>query len=454
LSQRRIAVVGGGMAGLMAALRLGEAGALPTVFEAAEAPGGMIRTVHRDGWTLEMGASFLMVTPPLRALLELAAPLPTAVASAPGSQRRFLVHDGRVVAVPESAAELVASPLLSIPGRMRFLKEPFVARGGNDPEETMASFARRRFGEEAATRIFDPRASGTTGGDPEQLLARYTFPNEVEYERRAGSVLKGGARAARTARREGGTPAGAAPWSCTEGLSALPRHLARVLGEQFRASCTVESIQVDEAAGVLVQCTGAEPEHFGGVVIAVPVPALGRIRFEAPGSDALGHLLSMPHASIAVVALGYRRSDIEHRLDGHGLLAASSERRRILGIQFTSTQFPMVAPPGHVLLTVSLGGARQPNTVALNDAELLELAQREVAELLGAKAPPVMTELTRWPAALPLAVAGHAERIAAAAQLEASAPGIAFAGTWHDGLMLRDVMQGGVAAANRLLERI
>jgi oxygen-dependent protoporphyrinogen oxidase len=103
---------------------------------------------------------------------------------------------------------------------------------------------------------------------------------------------------------------------------------------------------------------------------------------------------------------------------------------------------------------VSLGGARQPNTVALNDAELLELAQREVAELLGAKAPPVMTELTRWPAALPLAVAGHAERIAAAAQLEASAPGIAFAGTWHDGLMLRDVMQGGVAAANRLLERI
>lgn len=442
------------MAGLMASLRLGEAGALPTVFEAAEAPGGMIRTIQREGWTFELGASTLSVTPELQALLDLAAPLPVSLHPAAGSQRRFLVHEGKVVPVPESPAELVSSPLLSFSGRMRFLKEPFVARGPEDPEETMASFTRRRFGEEGAARIFDPRASGTTGGDPEQLLARYTFPTEVEYERRSGSVLKGGARAARTARREGRTPAAAAPWSCADGLSALPRRLADVLGPQFRASAYVESIQVDGAGGVAVQCTGTQPEQFDGVVIAVPVPALGCMRVEAPGSEALTRLLSMPHASLAVVALGYRRADVAHRLDGHGLLAASSERRRVLGVLFTSTQFPTTAPAEHVLLTVSLGGARQPAMVSLSDAELLDLAQVEVRQLLGAKAPPVIAELARWPAALPLAVAGHGERLAAARQLETSAPRLAFAGTWHDGLLLRDVMQGGIAAANRLLQRL
>jgi hypothetical protein len=51
-------------------------------------------------------------------------------------------------------------------------------------------------------------------------------------------------------------------------------------------------------------------------------------------------------------------------------------------------------------------------------------------------------------------VSGHGERLAAAQQLEHGVPQLAFAGTWHDGLMVRDVMLGGVAAATRLLERL
>jgi oxygen-dependent protoporphyrinogen oxidase len=162
----------------------------------------------------------------------------------------------------------------------------------------------------------------------------------------------------------------------------------------------------------------------------------------------------MPHASLAVVALGYRRNDVTHPLDGHGLLAASSERRRLLGAQFTATQFPSHAPPDHTLVTVSLGGARSPTVMALSDAELLELAHGEVQQLLGATSQPVISEVARWPAALPLAVSGHGERLAAAQQVERDAHHLAFAGTWHDGLMVRDVMLGGVAAATRLLERL
>lgn len=442
------------MAGLTAALQLRQMGAIATVFEAASDPGGMVRTVHRDGWILESGASTLSLTPGLRTLLEQAGPLPAMLHPQPGTQRRFLVHEGRVVAVPGSTTEFVATPLLSIAGRMRFLKEPFVPRGDPGPEETMASFTRRRFGEEGAARIFDPLVSGTTGGDPEQLLARHTFPNEVEFERRSGSVLKGRMRAARTARREGHSAAEAPPFSYAGGLDALPRQVATALGGQFRGAAPVTSIRSVTGAGVEVHFGDGQSEVFDGVVFAVPAPALGRIHVEAAGSEALAQVVSMPHASLVVVSLGYRRESVTHPLDGHGLLAASSERRRILGVLFTSSQFPSHAPPGHVLLTVSLGGARQPTVVALSDEQLLEQAHDELRELLGVTGLPVITGITRWPVALPLAVGGHGERLAAAARLEASAPRLAFAGTWHDGLMLRDVMQGGVAAATRLLERI
>ena len=447
-----MAVVGGGMGGLMAALRLRQQGVQVTLFEASDRLGGMVRTVRRDGWEFETGASTLTLTPATREVLESSGPIDGMVRPAPGSQRRFLVHEGRLVPVPASPAEFLATPLLSLAGRMRFVKEPFVPRGALMPEESMASFTRRRFGEEGAARIFDPLVSGTTGGDPEQLLARYTFPIEVEHERRSGSVLKGKLRAARTARREGQAAVDTSPWSCATGLSALPAHIAVALGSSCRTGVRVQKIGVARTGRVSVVDDAGTAHEFDGAVVALPAPALGRVNIDAPGGEHMSRVASMPHASLAVVCLGYRRADVSHPLDGHGLLAASSERRRILGALFTSSQFPGRAPSGHVLLTVSIGGARQPAAVALDDRALLEAAHDELRQLLGVSAPPVASEIARWPAALPLAVAGHAERLAVAANVESSNPALAFTGTWRDGLLLRDVMQGGVAAADRLLQ--
>jgi oxygen-dependent protoporphyrinogen oxidase len=424
-----------------------------TVFEADAAPGGMIRTVHRDGWLFETGAGTVTVTPTSRAVLELAGPLPGVTVPRAGSQRRFLVHAGRVVAVPASPAELVATPLLSLAGRMRFLKEPFVPRGEPAPEESVAAFARRRFGEEGAGRFFDPLVSGTTGGDPEQLLAQYTFPAEVEFERRSGSVLKGRLRAARTARREGHAPADSAPWSCAAGLEALPQHLAAALGEACRNGVRVTSVEVHAGSVELGDAQGGL-HRADGVVLALPAPALGQVAIEAPESSAMPLVSSMPHASLVIAALGFRRDQVAHPLDGHGLLAASSERRRILGVLFSSSQFPDRAPAGHVLLTVSLGGARHPAVVSLDDDAVLELVMAELGQLLGVSGAPVAVEIQRWPAALPLAMAGHAERLAVTDRIEAASGRLAFVGTWRDGLMLRDVMQGGVAAADRLIPRL
>jgi oxygen-dependent protoporphyrinogen oxidase len=336
---------------------------------------------------------------------------------------------------------------------MRFLKEPFVPRGNPAPEESVAAFARRRFGEEGAARFFDPLVSGTTGGDPEQLLARYTFPVEVEYERRAGSVLKGRMRAARTARREGQPRSELTPWSCGAGLEALPRHVAASLGSAFRAGIRVTRVTVTAAAAEVGDASGGRYQ-VDGVVVALPAPVLGQVTIEAPGSDALAGVSSMPHASLVVVATGYRRDQVTHPLDGHGVLAASSERRRILGVVFSSSQFPERAPAGHVLLTVSLGGGRHPAVASLDDTDVMRLVREELGELLGASGEPVTSEIRRWPAALPLAVAGHAERLAGADGIEAANNRLVFAGPWRDGLMLRDVMQGGVAAADRLMQRL
>jgi len=69
-----VAVVGAGLAGLVAARHLGDAGADVTVFERRDDVGGRVRTHHEDGFTLDRGFQVLFTAyPAVRRELDLGA---------------------------------------------------------------------------------------------------------------------------------------------------------------------------------------------------------------------------------------------------------------------------------------------------------------------------------------------------------------------------------------------
>ena len=197
----RIAIVGGGIGGLTAAARLASLGGEVTLFEATDRLGGEVQTVRRDGWTVEAGA-LLVAEPslPVRTFLDSLGMAPRTVRVAATARRRYVVHRGVPQPIPATLGDLVASPLLSITGRLRMAREPFVGKGGVEGESVDA-FARRRFGDEVAERLFDSLVTEMSGGDATQTLVRYLFPKLAEFEHSAGSVLKGQMRAGMEARR-------------------------------------------------------------------------------------------------------------------------------------------------------------------------------------------------------------------------------------------------------------
>ncbi len=436
----------------MAALRLQELGLEPLVFEAESAPRGLVATVERGGWRFELGCATLAAANGTVARL-LAEAVPEGERIHPGQAmgRRYLVHQGRLVEVPDTPAKLVATPLLSLAGRMRLLREPFVPRGGG-PEETVAAFACRRFGVEMARVFFEPLLASSAGGDPEQLLARFTLPTLVEHERRAGSVLKGRLSASRRAKRLG-RPTGGAPWSHGRGVAAIAAAMADRVRGGVIAGSRVTGVRAGDQE-MLVTDQSGQTHPVAAVLSTVGAPALGRIDFSLPGRLSLQPVASMPHASLVVVGLGFRREAVGHPLDGRGVLAAASEKRRFLAIQFSSSQFANNAPPGHVAFTLTLGGARNPAMINQPDEALVEVARQELADLLGVVEEPLISLVQRWPAALPLPVAGHPARLAVANAIEEAVPRLAFAGLWRDGLAVGDVMSGGVAAVDRLVRRL
>ncbi len=449
MTTRRVAVIGGGAAGLVAARRLLELGLEPLLLEATGRVGGIIATVHRDGWLAEAGPNTVMEPESsVRALLDRAGLADRMIHPSDAVKRRYLVHGGRLVPVPLSPGDLVATPLFSVAGRLRLLKEPFVAKGADDPNETVEAFARRRFGDEVATRLIDPLVSGTSGADPARMLVSFAFPQLVAYEQSAGSILKGAMRARSQARRRGEVLGGGL-WSCPGGLDELANCLAASLGDRIRFGVVVRSVTM-AGNGFEVVAADGQRERVDAVCFACPAAAFGALALDFPGGDAVGVLAAITHSSIATVSLGFRRDDVAHPLDGAGLLAPSSEGRRILGTLFASTLFPGRAPSGQVLLTAVAGGMRRPDVAAMPEGELEQLVRGELRDLLGATGEPTFRDVHRWEGAVPVATSGHAERLASIAGLEGAEPRLSFAGAWRDGLAVHEVMLGGLRAAERV----
>ena len=441
-------MVGAGAAGLASSARLASLGAEVSLFESGDRVGGRIRTVRRDGWIAESGALLVAEpAPDVRALLDAAGLAAHTVRPSAAARRRYVVHDGIPQPIPATLGDLIASPLLSLSGRLRMAREPFVPRRVDDTEESVDAFARRRFGDEVAERLFDSLVAEMSAGDATQSVAKYLFPKLVQFEQSAGSVLKGQMRAGMEARRRArGKLPGA--WSCTNGLDEMAGALAKLSGIRCLLGMGIHEIAA--SADKVSLRSGTSTETFDGIVLAVPAGALATIKVPGPWHDAIERIATIPHAAVASVSLGFRRECIDHPLDGLSIRVPSGEGRPVLTVLMPSTVFTGRAPEGHVLLTCLVGGVRHPEVATLPTAELVALVREQLADLVGAKGEPAFTDVTCWPAAFPQAVAGHSARLAGAEQIEQLMPRLALTGSWRDGVVVSDVLRGGVLAADRL----
>jgi oxygen-dependent protoporphyrinogen oxidase len=446
----RVAVIGAGLTGLAAAVRLRELGIDTVLFERSDQVGGVVRTVHSNGWMVDEGPC--MAAEPevtIREWLDRAGAAGCTVRAHESAGNRFIVRDGIPVPLPRTTAELSSSAVLSLAGRLRLLKERLIPAGKGPDEESVDAFARRRFGDEMADRMFEPLLASMAAGDAREVLAAYAFPAAVGHEARGASSLQGSARSRMDARRKArNRPMGS--WSCAEGMQQLAELLAAGAGEiQFGAGIDAVSV-----VGSRLQCSAPGiSDSFDGVLLAVPAPALSRVDVGVPEAQRVDAIIGIPHASVATVSLGYRRADVRHPLDGSRLLVPAVENRAILSSVFPSSLFAHRAPDDHVLLTAFVGGARRPDMVDQSDQAMIDLVAGEFIQLLGAHAAPVFAHVRRWPLSLPQAVRGHGGRLAEADQIELATPGLAFAGAWRDGLSVGEVLRGGLRAADRLAGR-
>ncbi len=446
-----VGVVGAGVAGLAAAFRLLRLGHEVTVYEAADRTGGAVRTERRDGFLAEHGANSMRA--PSGAAAELLVELgldARRVEANPLAQNRYVVRNGRLRSLPLSPPALLTSSLLSFRAKLRLVAEPFAPSARSDDDETIAAFVRRRLGQEFLDYVAAPFVSGLYAGDPEALSMRHALPRIRALEREHGSVLWGAFRKSRGAdERKSRSP----PLiSFRNGMQELTDRLTTALGPRVRLGSSTLGVRRDGSRWALETAAG-EARH-DAVVLAAPAHALAALRLDAAQGDRLADLVAIPHPPVATLVLGYRRSDVDHALDGFGMLVPAVEARRVLGVVFSSSLFPGRAPDDHVTLSIFLGGARQPELAGLDPDALQELAVRDLDELLGVHGAPVFRACAHWPRAIPQYAVGHDRFTAALDAIEAANPAVRFAGNYRHGVALGDALRSGLDAADALHPRI
>ena len=475
-----VVVVGGGIAGLTAALEAAEAGVAVTVVEAGERFGGKIDTSRVDGLVVEAGADSFLSTKP--AGLELCRRLGIAdrlVNSNADDRRTFVWSRGRLRELPEGlvlgspvrAWSLLRSGLLSPPGAARLVADVAVPRrragsedgrsGPGGGEETVAAFFTRRLGREAYARVVEPLLAGIHAGDAAALSLPATFPRFVDMERDHGGLVRAAlaGRLPKLLRRTasggpvGPVPAGRTPFvSFPTGMAELTEALVdrlRSLGADLRPGQAVAAIGA-RGDGYEVRTAGGGVLPAAAVVVATPAPVTAvLLRDLCPAAAAM--LEEIPHASTATVSLAYRIDDVGTAPAGYGFVVPRAEGRHLLAATWGSAKWPGRAPPGQVLVRGYVGGVGREAVLEADDDGLVHLVRAELGALAGIRGTPVHREVHRYPAGMPQYTVGHLGRVERIRQALAACPGVAVTGAAYGGVGIPDCIADAQATARAVL---
>ena len=451
-----IAIIGGGISGLSAAWFAQKRGLEYVLLEASERWGGKLQTEKIDGFVVEGGADSFLATKPWAAALARELGLGERLLGTNDTLRTiYILHQGQPVALPDGMQLIVPtklwpflkSPLLSLPGKLRMGLDWFLPPRTDTADETIGSFVRRRFGQEALERLGEPLLSGIYSGESERQSLLATFPRYRQLETEFGSLIRG--TLAQKAKQAQTNPNGKRPamfQSFPGGTQELVDALVGQLTGTLRLGTSVTALGPSRLGYSLSLSDGTT---LAAEQVIVTTPASVAATLLQPLAPRISEQLDLIRTvSTGTLSLGFRTEDIKRPLNGFGMVIPLREKRPINALTISSIKFPSRAPDGHALVRVFFGGSRTPETLERTDAEIFAMAKAQLLDILGITAEPLFHRIFRWHNANPQYDVGHLDRIDI---LEKSLPsGLHLTGCAYRGVGIPDCIHQAEETVGRL----
>lgn len=458
---KRIAIIGGGIAGLTAAYelsRLASTGVAIEValFEASPRLGGIVETVREGGFVIECGPDAWVTEKPwARELAEELGLGDQVMPSNDATRKTYVLMDRRLKAMPDGMRMMVPanldaldrSELFSAEAKRAYHEEVNRAAelktSAPQQDESIAAFVQRHFGNEVLEKIGAPLLRGVFGGDVTKLSVRAVMAPFVAMEREHGSLIA--AMQARAAANESSeTPVFN---TLRSGLGTLTDSMIAAIPKTWiHPGTTIRSISRNPDGWRLR--TSITEETFDAVLMATPAHTARELM--QPIDDRAADLMKMDASSAVIVAFGFSDANTVSTPPGFGFLVPEGSGSRLLACTFVDQKFANRVPPNGKLVRVFFGGDAAERLLRCGNDEASSVARLELAHILGPLPDPQITVVRRWPLSLPQYAIGHLERMNELDERMRKLNGLHLLGNGYRGVGLPDIIRDARTAAQQV----
>ena len=345
----------------------------------------------------------------------------------------------------------MTSGLLSVSGKVRLLAERFKPPRRSEKDESLKSFAIRRFGKQAFQRLIQPLVAGIYTADPAKLSMQATMRQFVEMEKTYGSIIKGALRSNRRSEKSAGA---------RYELFVAPRRGMESLVDAIVEKLPDDSIKLNSPVqrisktpnGWTLRIKESEQE-FDGLIVTTPARIATKL-FEYGFAKIAGLLNKIEYAGSAVILQTFERRQIKHPLNAFGIVFPTVEKSPLIACSFASQKYALRAPQDKILLRTFVGGALNPEILSRPDQEIEAIVSSELSKRLVIDGNPIFSIVARWPDAMPQYHVGHLKLVSQIDAEVARQDGLELAGNAYQGVGIPACVRSGQQAAERLVNAV
>ncbi|MGQ0698367.1 MAG: protoporphyrinogen/coproporphyrinogen oxidase [Panacagrimonas sp.] len=437
---QRIIVVGAGVSGIAAAYRLKQKGFDVTILERKDYIGGKARTVRRNGYLMEEGASVLPSK--YRNVLAIAHELGMADELIPGGSIVGFARDGKIHNMDSAhlIRDALGTKLISLRSKLRMLGlalDNLRIRSKINYEdittcadwdiETAQQYCRRRANDEIFEYIVDSTLRGLLGtsGEKQSVVDFFFSFNNV-----IGSKLL----------------------SFKQGMGFFPNAVVERAGLDVRLNATVEEVRETPNGAVVSwsDAQGARTDNVSGVIVAVPAYMASGL---VPGLPQAAHeiLRSIKYTTSVNISLGLAKPPPNN--PAFVVQVPRSVHPDLFGIVLEHNKAPGRVPPGKGMASLY--------TMSDWAEKLMEMDNATVIDQITAAGESVIPGLTsgvefahvsRWYPVIVYSEPGTYRRLVDLNAMLAKVRRVRFAGDYFSCSNLNTAVAGGERAARELGE--
>jgi oxygen-dependent protoporphyrinogen oxidase len=451
----KVVIIGGGLTGLTIGFYLKRAGIPFIIVEKKDHPGGVINTVSEEGFTYETGPNTgVLNNNEIVELFESLQGKCTLQTARKEANKRYILYRDNWQPLPSGLKEGITTPLFTWHDKLRLLGEPFRKKGSN-PDETLAQMVERRMGRSFLDYAVDPFISGIYAGNPSQLITRHALPKLYRLEQDYGSFIGGAIRKSREKNQEP-KKFTKEVFSCENGLQALTNAMYGAIGnESVMLNCSNIVVSKNDGRYLTTLAFNDNPASIDSemVVMAANAPAISE-SLSFASQELRDSVASMVYAPVVLAVAGFRHWQ-GMPLDAFGGLIPSKAGRKLLGVLFPSAIFPDRAPKDGALLSIFMGGIRNPHLADQTDETIGQLVADELKDLMKLEScKPDLLRIYRHKKAIPQYDISMDRRLKLIEELEQQNPGLIVGGNIKDGIGMADRVKQGVHIANRIISEL